>query len=233
MATSIQKSSTFDVATVQFSKFRKNKNGGKAVYLSGPGGSKIQLQLPYMRAPFGLSTFTDEASKKTSYSLDLSFDVGDPEIEDLSNKLKTLDDIVTKTVADNSPEWLGKKYGLPVIKEALYKPLVRPGKGEYPGTVKLKILTDSKTGDFVADAYNMKREEVPLNTIEKGQKMMAIVELSQIWFIDNKFGISVRLLQVLLEPSKKLPKFAFQLPTSDAPIEEEEYEEGDEEEVDA
>ena len=91
MATSIQKSSTFDVATVQFSKFRKNKNGGKAVYLSGPGGSKIQLQLPYMRAPFGLSTFTDEASKKTSYSLDLSFDVGDSEIEDLSNKLKTLE----------------------------------------------------------------------------------------------------------------------------------------------
>jgi hypothetical protein len=234
MATSIQKSSTFDVNTVQFSKFRKNKNGGKAVYLSGAGGSKIQLQFPYMRAPFGLSTFTDEASKKTSYSLDLSFDVGDPEIEDLSNKLKTLDDIVTKTVADNSTEWLGKKYNLTVIKEALYKPLVRPGKGEYPGTVKLKILTDAKTGNFVPEAYNLKREEVPLTSIEKGHRMMAIVEVSQIWFIDNKFGISVRLLQCLLEPSKKLPKFAFQLPEveSGSP-EEEEYEEGDEEEVDA
>ena len=229
MATSIQKTSEFNVATVQFSKFRKNKNGGKAVYLSGTDGSKIQLQLPYMRAPFGLSTFTDEASKKTSYSLDLSFDNGDPVIEDFSNKMKMLDEIVTKTVSENSTEWLGKKYNLAIIKEALYKPLVRPGKGEYPGTIKLKVLTDAKTGSFVPEAYNLKREEVPLTSIEKGHRLMAIVEVSQIWFIDNKFGISVRLLQCLLEPSKKLPKFAFQLPgvESGEPTEEE-YEEGDE-----
>ena len=235
MATSIQKTSDFDVASVQFSKFRKNKNGGKAVYLSAAGGAKIQLQFPYMRAPFGLSTFTDEASKKTSYSLDLSFDAGSPEIEELATKMRALDDLVTKTVADNSMEWLGKKYNLTVIKEALYKPLVRPGKGEYPSTIKLKILTDAKTGDFVADAYNLQRQEVPLNSIEKGQKMMAIVDVSQIWFIDNKFGVSVRLLQVLLEPSKKLPKFAFQLPedASAATAAEDDYEEGDEEEVDA
>jgi hypothetical protein len=229
MATSIQKTSDFDVASVQFSKFRKNKNGGKAVYLSGPGGSKIQLQLPYMRAPFGLSTFTDEASKKTSYSLDLSLDAGDPEIEMLSNKLKTLDEMVTKAVAENSTEWLGKKYNLTVIKEALYKPLVRPGKGEYPGTVKLKVLTDPKTGNFVPEAYNLKREEVPMTSIEKGHRLMAIVDVSQIWFIDNKFGVTVRLLQCLLEPSKKLPKFAFQLPAGQEPVgDEEEYEEDDE-----
>jgi hypothetical protein len=31
----------------------------------------------------------------------------------------------------------------------------------------------------------------------------------QIWFIDNKFGVTVRLQQGLLEPSAKLPSFAF------------------------
>ena len=30
------------------------------------------------------------------------------------------------------------------------------------------------------------------------------------WFIDNKFGVSVRLSQVLCGESNKLPKFAFQ-----------------------
>ena len=63
---------------------------------------------------------------------------------------------------------------------------------------------------------------------------MAIIDINQIWFIDNKFGVTVRLQQCLLEPSKKLPAFAFQ--GVDEPEEEEEveYEEVEEDgEVDA
>lgn len=226
MALSIQQSTDFLASSVIFSKLRKNKNGGKSVYLNGPNSRKIQLEIPKMRAPFGLSTFTDEASKKTSYSLDLSFDA-EPEIANFMNKMKELDDIIIKTVADNSVEWLGKKYGIPVIKEALYKPLVKPGKGEYPGTIKLKILQDAKSGEFVPEAYNYQRENVELTSIEKGQRVKCIVEIAQIWFIDNKFGVSVRLQQVLLEPSKKLPRFAFQ--NVDAPPAVDEVDDGEEE----
>ena len=233
---SIQTTTDFDASSVQFGKLRKNKNGGKAVYLSTRDGSKVQLQLPFMRTPFGLSTFTDEASKKTTYTLDLSFDAGDPEVEGFMGKMSKLDEIVAKTVADNSKEWLGKQFNLAVLKEALYKPLVRPGKGEYASTLKIKIATDVKTGNFIPEAYNMQQKEVPMTSLEKGQRVMAIVELNQIWFIDNKFGVSVKLLQVLLEPSKKLPKFAFKLPagtvTEEAPADEEATEEDDQQETD-
>jgi hypothetical protein len=75
--------------------------------------------------------------------------------------------------------------------------------------MKLKILTKSD-GSFVPEAYNMQRESVSLDTIEKGQKVLAIIDLNQIWFIDNKFGVTIRLQQVLLEQSEKLPSFAFQ-----------------------
>ena len=75
--------------------------------------------------------------------------------------------------------------------------------------MKLKILTKSD-GSFVPEAYNMQRERVSLDTIEKGQKVLAIIDLNQIWFIDNKFGVTIRLQQVLLEQSEKLPSFAFQ-----------------------
>jgi Family of unknown function (DUF5871) len=223
MALSIQQSTDFNPSAIIFSKIRKNKNGGKAVYLNGASNSKLRLEIPFMRAPFGLSSFTDEASKRISYSLDLSLDSGDPVIDDLISKLKALDELVIKTVADNSQEWLGKKYAVPVIKEALYKPLVKPGKGDYASTFKLKVLNDPKTGDFVPEAYNSSREMVALNTIEKGQKVKCIIDINQIWFIDNKFGVTVRLLQCLLEPSKKLPSFAFQNVDTPAGESEEEY----------
>jgi len=232
MALQIQKASTFDPSAVTFSKLRKNKNGGKAVYLNGSGNRKLYIQLPFMRVPFGLSSFTDEATKKVTYSLDLSFDKNDEAMLNLQETFKRFDETVVKMVAANSKEWLGKQYNEAVIKEALYKPLVRPGKDEYPSTMKLKVLVDAKTGDFVPEAYNNSREKVSMNSIEKGQKVMCIIDLNQVWFIDNKFGISARLQQVLLEPSKKLPSFAFQdvdpAPAEEAEEEEEEYEEVDE-----
>ena len=225
MALQIQQASTFDPSAVTFSKLRKNKNGGKAVYLNGTGNRKLYVQFPYMRVPFGLSSFVDEATKKTSYSLDLSFDKNDESLMKLQALLKKFDENVINMVCENSAEWLGKKYNAAVIKEALYKPLIRPGKDDYPCTMKLKVLADARTGAFVPEAYNTAREQVPLDSIEKGQKVMCIVDINQIWFIDNKFGISARLQQVLLEPSKKLPAFAFQ--GIDAPEPEQEIDDDD------
>ena len=209
MSLSIQQSTEFSPASVQFSKLRKNKNGGKAVYLNAGDNKKLYIQFPFLRSPYGLSAFTDESTGRTSYSLDLSFDPDNAEAMELHDKLKELDDIIVNTVAANSKEWLGKEFNVAVLKEALYKPMVRPGKEQYPSTIKLKILT-KPDGSFVPEAYSMQKEQVSLDTVEKGQKAMAIVDLNQIWFIDNKFGVTIRLQQVLLEQSAKLPSFAFQ-----------------------
>ena len=211
MALSIQLSTDFHPEAVNFSKLRKNKMGGKTVYLSGSNNSKLYVQLPFMKAPYGLGSYTDEATRKTTYSLDLSLDPSDPAMADLEQKLTLFDERILNTVVANSQEWLGKKYTKSVLQEALFKPLVRPSKnGDYPSTIKLKVLQDSKSGKFIPEAYNTRREQVPLDSIEKGQKVMAIIDINQIWFIDNKFGVTVRLQQCLLEPSKKLPTFAFQ-----------------------
>jgi hypothetical protein len=230
MSLSIQQSSDFSPASVQFSKLRKNKNGGKAVYLNAGDNKKLYIQFPFMRSPYGLSAFTDESTGRTSYSLDLSFDPDNEEAMALHNKLKELDDIIVNTVAANSKEWLGKEFNVAVLKEALYKPMVRPGKEQYPATIKLKILT-KPDGSFVPEAYSMQKQPVSLDTIEKGQKVCAIIDLNQIWFIDNKFGVTIRLQQTLIEQSAKLPSFAFQ--GLDLPDEEEdEVDEIEEDEVD-
>jgi len=230
MSLAIQRSSEFSPASVGFSKLRKNKNGGKTVYLNGGDNKKLYIQLPFMRSPFGLSAFTDEGTGRTTYSLDLSFDPDNTEAMELHNKLKELDDIIVNTVAENSKEWLGKEFNVAVLREALYKPVVRPGKEPYPSTLKLKIAT-KPDGTFVPEAYNMKREAVSLDTIEKGQKVMAIVDVSSIWFIDNKFGATIRLQQALIEQSSRLPSFAFQgldLPETDEVDEDIEIDEDEE-----
>ena len=209
MSNNIQVSQQFEPSTVTFSQLKKNKNGGKSVMLTRNNKKKLYLQLPFMRSPFGLSAFTDEATNKTSYSLDLSFDTDNEDAMQLSSKLTELDEIILKTVTENSKDWLGKSYDINVIREALYKPLVRQGKEGYANTLKLKIQTN-QTGDFIPEAYSSDRELIKLDEIEKGQKCMCIVEINQIWFIDNKFGVSVRLSQVLCGESTKLPSFAFQ-----------------------
>ncbi len=232
MSLSIQRSSDFTTSSVNFSKLRKNKNGGKAVYLNAGDNKKLYIQFPFMRSPYGLSAFTDEGTGRTSYSLDLSFDPDNTEAMELHDKLKALDEIIVNTVAENSKEWLGKEFNVEVLKQALYKPMVRPGKEQYPATIKLKVLT-KPDGSFVPETYNVQKEQVSLDSVEKGQKCMAIVDFNQIWFIDNKFGVTIRLQQVLLEQSVKLPSFAFQgldLPSEevDDVEEEDEIEEVDE-----
>ena len=220
MSLTIQQSSEFSPANVQFSKLRKNKNGGKAVYLNAGDNKKLYLQFPFMRSPYGMSAFTDETTGRTSYSLDLSFDPDNEEAMALHEKLKELDDIIVNTVAANSQEWLGKEFNVEVLKQALYKPMVRPGKEQYPSTIKLKILT-KPDGTFVPESYSMQKQAVPLDSIEKGNKAMAIVDINQIWFIDNKFGVTIRLQQALFEQSAKLPSFAFQgvnLPDDDLQV---------------
>ena len=141
MSLAIQRSSEFSPTDVGFSKLRKNKNGGKTVYLNSGDNKKLYIQLPFLRSPYGLSAFTDEGTGRTTYSLDLSFDNDNAEAMELHDKLKELDEIIVNTVAENYKEWLGKEFNVAVLREALYKPVVRPGKEPYPSTLKLKIAT--------------------------------------------------------------------------------------------
>jgi len=201
----VRRINDFNAADVTFSPVRKNTMGGKVVYLNGDGNKKLLFQLPQFRAPYGLSTFTDAATGKTSYSLSLSLD--NPEIVE---KFKALDTKIVDFVHANSVSCLGKQYNKEVMREALYKSPVAPGKGEYAPTLKLKMIMNPN-GSFTAEAYDSNRKLIAMtpDSVEKGQGVLTIIEINQIWFIDNKFGVSVRLQQVMLAPTNKLKGFGF------------------------
>lgn len=223
MALTIRKITDFDVNSLTFSAVRKNDKGGKAVYLNGVGGQKLLFQLPQMRAPFGLSEFTDKATGRTSYSLNLSLDD-----ERVRGVFESLDRKVLEFVAANSEACLGKKYSLEVMRDALFKSAIKPGKDSYAPTLQLKVLPSRDGNGFAVEAYNSAKQRVDLTSLEKGQGVMSIVEVNQIWFVDNKFGVSIRLQQILFAPLNKLKGFSFVDVETTEPTTEENEDEEDE-----
>jgi hypothetical protein len=223
MALTIRKIADFDVNTLTFSAVRKNDKGGRAVYLNSAGGQKLLFQLPQMRAPFGLSEFTDKATGRTSYSLNLSLDD-----EKVRTVFQSIDNKILEFVVANSEACLGKKYSIDIMREALFKSAIKPGKDNYAPTLQLKVLPGRDGKGYAVEAYNSAKQPVELATLEKGQGIITIIEINQIWFVDNKFGVSIRLQQALFAPLNKLKGFSFVDVETTAPASTEE----DEDEID-
>lgn len=203
--------STFNPTDVKFSDIRKNAKGGKAVYLNSNAGQKLIYQLPALRAPFGLSDFKDESGKVQSYSLPLSLDK--PEIV---AALQALDEKALDFISENSAELLGKKMSREVIKEGVYKPLVRPSSKEgYAPILNLKVLM--KDGAIATEAYSASRQPTTLTDLEKGQAVNAIIDINQIWRTPAGVGITIRVHQVMFAPTSKLKPCAF-LASADEPV---------------
>lgn len=217
-----------DASNVSFSELRKNKMGGKGVYLSKNGDSKLMVQFPKLRMPFGLGEYTDQASGRTTYSVDLSLQDQD----ELRKTLEALDNAVIQTVTKNSKSWLGKAHSETVIKQALYKPIVKlPADDKYAPTIKLKVQVDGNN-KFTSKCYNNKQEEMSLKDLQKGQYVRAIAHVSQVWIIDNKCGVTMKLEQLQAFPTDKLTGFAFLDDGEDDTEETEETEEAEDELID-
>ena len=171
--------------------------------------------MPYMRAPFALSEFVDEQSKRKSYSINLSFNNDDPELCHIQQILEDFDTKVIQMIAANSVEILGQSAEEAEIRKFLYRPLVRKSKkGDYAPTMKLKVFYNAETDKYGPEIYNQNREQVPVDSIEKGQRMAVIFDLCRIWIIDGKISIDASLQQAMLEPGKKLPPCAFDFGSS-------------------
>jgi hypothetical protein len=57
---------------------------------------------------------------------------------------------------------------------------------------------------FDVGAYNYDKSETTIDTLQKGQRVKTLIDIAQIWIIDNKFGISIRLKQVMMSPTAEL-----------------------------
>jgi hypothetical protein len=217
MALSITKISDLSVSDIKFSDVRKNSKGGKVVYLNHKSGGKLMLKLPALRAPFGLSTFTDEGTGKvTSTNLPLSVD--NPAV---ATRLDEINKSVLDFVVLHCEEIMGKKMSRDTLAEMFKAPFKPAAKEGYAPLLNLKVITDPTTGVIKTESYDSTGTDVPLDSLEKGQQVTTLIELSQIWRTPAGFGATYRVHQVKFSAANKLPSRAL--------VDEEDDEEAEEE----
>lgn len=190
------------MSAVNFSAVRKNPRGGKFINVL-LNNEPIRVQLPPLRAPFGISPPDDNVK---DYYLSLSMT---PEVE---QKMCELDDSIVNHVAQNSIELLGKNVSTEVIRDLLLNPIAKSSKdpeksAKYAKTIKMKVSTGE--GKNIAPFFINRDTQATVSDIKAGSTVATIIEIGQIWFINGKFGASVKLLQGKISPSSSLSDYAF------------------------
>jgi hypothetical protein len=204
----IYKPSEIDVSKITFNPNVKTLDSGCKMVWAQYDGQPLIMQLPTMKAPFGISYFED--NKK--YSLDLSFD-GKDSNESLKNTYEMLQELDKKLMTygmENSMTLFKKRYQTLDIMEALYTPIIRQPKDEkYSPTIKFN-LNQTPTGEFKFSVFDGTKNKVNLLDINsKGSRVTAIVQWTGIWLAGGKFGASWKIQQLRVVPRATLQEYAF------------------------
>ena len=217
----------FKTSDIVLSAVTANKYGGKAIYLNGPGRSRLMFQLPPLKAIVGLK---ESEIAPGSWNMPLSLDN-----DAVLKVFQDIENFTIDTIVANSNELTGKKLTREVILSGeSWKPYIKTSKKDgYAPVLRMTPQFDKNSKKFITEAYNANRELVPLDTLEKGQRVSCIIEFTSIWKSTMGYGLSMRLHQVMFSPTTKLAPCAF-LPAADEPApmsedgDEEEYEEEEE-----
>ena len=223
-STMITLAKNFSASNLSCEDVKTNSLGGKVVYLKHNDQKKLTMQSPLVSAPFGLSTYTDEKTGITKYSIDMSFKGmdSDSKIQKFHDKMIEFDNHILDLAEKNSKEWLGKKMSKEVV-EALYRPIVKQAKDpeKYAPTMKMKI-TNGRNGEMNVEAYDSTQNKIDMKELTQGSRIRCLIECSSIWFVNKQFGVSWRLVQVEVHKPDKISGFSFM---EDSDDEEDEYEE--------
>lgn len=212
MPTIIHDISSISLKDVKVTTPTRNASGGLNANL-WYNGEKLVFATPKMVCPFGISKFeTDKDGKGIAkYSLDMSFrgEQNDEKIANFHEFLKSIDNMVIQSALENSENWFGKKMDEAVLA-ALFSASVRdsppkPDKNgvpvKYPATFRAKVNYGT---NYNTEAYNPKQEPISPIEVNKGDSVMAIIEVGGVYFMNRKtFGISYKIFQMMVFPSNR------------------------------
>jgi|GEM_PF-4762899 hypothetical protein len=194
-----------DYQNIALSK-QKTKSKSKFLYVY-LDKKPLLLKLPKMELAYGLSKNTFYESK-VQYNFDLSFKNNDALVE----SFEKLDDfIIEKVKEEHYPE-----LSIEEVKK-LYTSCVKYSNPQFPPVLKSKIITQEskiKCDMFYSEPdeegklprINIEEaggESFALALLPRQKKVEVILECIGLWFMNGKFGLSFKALQVKVYPIEK------------------------------
>lgn len=218
------------LSEVSFSELKRQKSGYVSwVNVKDNGRMKrIYVKTPKMFAPFGATNYNaGDASQKNKFSVALSFKgvEDNEELQALKQLLQKLDETVVDNTYSNK-EWrkqISKKTVSRDVIETNYAPVYREGAEDgdkkYPGLFNLKAQVNWKDGEpsVGTKVYDSNKQELQINfenygeVIPKLTDLKCIFQVASVWFINKKFGLTLKLVQakVFSNEMAALPDFCF------------------------
>ena len=247
-STIVKRSTDLSISNVVFSELKKQGKGGHLSFVNYKDSTtgktqRLIIQLPKMFAPFGASCFkqdgpTDQLPK---YNVTMALDETAKGVSALKAFMTKLDKLVCKKALKNK-EWkkqLSKKLNEAML-EAFYTPVVRASSNEkYPDSMNLKVPINWTTSEPALQLYGKNKDKLDLTfdnieqLLPKLSELKGLVQVSHVWFVSKKFGVTLKLLQGMVYPKETLTGYSL-ADDSDSEEEDEEVvedESEDEEEV--
>ena len=186
------------------------------VYKENGTYQRVKMQTPLLKAPFGLSTWSNEGeADKHTLSLNLApCDGNDEAVREFYEWLERLDAVIVQHIFEHQGELFpqvkarGEKMSRDTIRQLYYGYVKPPVDPTYPATTRVKV--QEYFGKTPA-VFNQQREKVGFEAIQKGAKVIGIVELGSVWLSPTQITASLRLaqLQVVQEPVFESPEEDF------------------------
>ena len=211
MASQIIDGTVFNASQIRYTAPKANASGGKSVgILSTLTNGALKIQTPSMMN-WGASDY--EGNQR--FELCVQFPTEEYDNDETRAFRQNMIDFENKIKADaltNSKAWFGKQHSSPDVLEALWTPILKYPKdkatgdfdrtrapslrakiGFFEGVWKTEVYDESLKRLFPSEAYTS-----PIELIRKGTRIISLIQCSGLWFVGGKFGVTWKLVQVVV-----------------------------------
>jgi len=230
MNSTVIKIENLKIENVRLSPPKVNKRGGKNIYINyvyntNEQPKKLRIQLPFMKAPFGVSGFSvgpdgkssSIPNEESSDAIELAFSGKD----DIGiGKIEKLEALLVNHAFDNSKEYFNKKKSLDACKmfftSGVKYDLDEDGMQSdmYPPRIRCK-MGRSLDNVYSVQIYDPNKQKVAMDLSNHNEVITKMSECCTIidcagWVVGEKFGISFRPAQMKVKKNETaLNDYAF------------------------
>lgn len=159
-----------------------------------------------MAIPFGLKEKVTKFGSR--FSCDMTFPnvttnadgelQGPDNLVGYANFLFGIEKLNKEKCMENCVDWFGKEYKMDVIEEFFFKSIMESRQPEkYSPTFTTRIKHSPSKG-FETKFYNQNGEPIKFEDIKAGSRLIPLLETTGLWFAGKSFGMSYKVLQVMV-----------------------------------